>query len=142
MTIFELFPWLLAILVGLFSTIGLSRLGVSGIVASVVGLLLGFAVLLANIFFQRKILPWLELRKMKQERSEITSRQYQVIDLAKEFPREKGLIYECTICGNVVPSVSKKGATCKCHNITVEPDSERIVIQDPTKAKLFSRAAA
>jgi hypothetical protein len=142
MTLIELFPWLLAICVTMLSAALLRQSGLSDFWALSIGLIWGIGSWVLFVFGGKRFLSWLERKKIESEKSERTSRAYQVFDATKEFPSGRNLFYECLVCGNVVPSLPKKNIGCKCRNIMIDADSRRLEIRDRTKVKLFSHVTA
>lgn len=65
-------------------------------------------------------------------------RKYLPIEPDKGYPAGKGLYYECLVCGDVIPSMPDDDTSCKCRNIMIDVGFSRMVIDDPTRARLFS----
>lgn len=64
-------------------------------------------------------------------------REYLPIEPDKGYPAGGDLFYECLVCGDVIPSIPDDDTRCKCRNLTVDVGFSRMVIDDPTKARLF-----
>jgi hypothetical protein len=54
------------------------------------------------------------------------------------YPAKLGHFYECMRCGDVVASVPKETGGCKCDNIFIDVEAERMAVRDVTQLKLFS----
>jgi len=65
-------------------------------------------------------------------------RAYKEFDFREGYPGGNHLFYECTRCGEVLPSRPPDSAHCKCHNISIDIDYGRTVIEDQAKVKVFS----
>jgi plasmid stabilization system protein ParE len=72
----------------------------------------------------------------------IMSKEYLNQELTELGGRPMGdkLFYECTICGEAVPSMPKNNATCNCYNIMVDLDAGRLAIKSPANVRLFYEA--
>ena len=138
MTIIELFPWLIAFCITLFSTCILRQFGVSDWLALSVGLASGIAFLLLFMVGGKHLVSMLERRKNEREKSEKMRRIYKSFDTENHPPTGKNLFYECLVCENVIPSLQKGKTTCACKNILIESNSNRVVIRNKSKVKLFS----
>jgi hypothetical protein len=142
MTVFELFPWLLAISVVTLTGTLLARGGLSGAVVWIVAVAAGIGSFAAYWVALKSLATWSERRRAQNEKQERERRQYQDFDSAKPYPVGRDLFYECSICGNIIPSAGTKGGGCKCRNIVVDVEFHRLEIRDRTKVKLFSLATA
>jgi hypothetical protein len=140
MTIIELFPWLLAICVALTTGTVLARGGLFGVWVWIIAAVAGVASFAAYWLALKSLASWAERRRAQKDEWEREHRQYHDLDSAKLVGGE--LFYECSVCGNVIPSRSKKGVSCKCRNIAVDAESSRLEIRDRTKARLFSYVPA
>ena len=138
MTIIELFPWLLAIVVALLSARALERVGLPGVWAWIAALALGIASFVAYWLALRRLASWSEHRRTEREKWEREHREYREFDPVKSYPVGKNLYYECLTCGNAIPSMPKRSVSCACRNITVEPATSRLTVQNHGKVKLFS----
>jgi hypothetical protein len=137
MTIFELFPWLLAICVAALTGTLLRRGGLSGAWVWVIAVAVGIALFAAYWLALRWLASRTACQKMRREKSERERREYLDFDPAKT-PVGRNLFYECRVCGNAIPSTPKKVVCCKCRNIMIDADSGRVEIRDPAKVKMFS----
>jgi hypothetical protein len=52
-------------------------------------------------------------------------------------PCKEGVFYECTKCGDVVPSKPGKTISCSCRNIFIDWDAGRISLLEPQLVRLF-----
>jgi len=139
MTVFEIFPWLLAICITLLSAaLFMQRFDMHCSVAWILALLSG-SVSLA--------LYWLGLRMLGGylDRAEDAiwgwqkaKRKYHELVQSDHYPVGENLYYECTICGNAIPSVPKKDVRCPCGNVVVSARQHNVKIRDPRKVRLFS----
>ena len=140
MTIIELFPWLLALCVTVLSTAAFRRYGVTETGALSLGLVLGLVSWLLYVFGGKLLGSWLGQRQLLKEKSERERRVYQTFDPTEDYRASKNLFYECAVCGNAVPSLSRKSVRCTCQNIRVQNSSGSAKIQNRAKVKLFSLA--
>lgn len=139
MTILQLFPWCLVICFTVLSGALLTqRFEVPSGFAWVIALAVG----VASFALYRLILcglgKWLDLNEAKKWKWQTEKRVYHDVVEGKFFPAEDNLYYECLICGNAIPSLSKKDDSCTCGNITVNAFSGQVTIQNIEKTKLFS----
>ncbi|HWD21454.1 MAG TPA: hypothetical protein VHB20_19465 [Verrucomicrobiae bacterium] len=141
MTIFELFPWLLAISVAALTKTLLARAGLSSALVWIIALAAGIALFAVYWLAVKWLAARWERRRAEKEKWEREHRQYRNFDTAKPYPVGSDLFYECSVCGSIIPSTATKGRGCKCRNIVVDADAHRLEIRDQTKAKLFSQAA-
>jgi|ERR1043166_168284 hypothetical protein len=141
MTIIDLFPWLLAICAGALTGTVLARGGQSGAAVWVSAVAAGIASFAAYWLALKTLATRSERQRARREKWEREHREYQDLDSAKPPPAGTNLFYECSVCGNVIPSTPTKGARCRCRNIVVDGDSRRIEIRDRAKVKLFSLPA-
>ena len=51
------------------------------------------------------------------------------IDSKSPTPIGSFFAYECTLCGEILDSVQKNAAACKCRNLIVDSDAGRISIK-------------
>lgn len=63
-------------------------------------------------------------------------------DPRKARPSRVGLFYECTICGDVIPSKPSDSLGCKCGNIFIDIDAGRLAIKDQDAVRLFEEDGA
>lgn len=139
LTIFQLFPWCLVICFTVLSGALLTqRFEVPSGFAWVIALAVG----VASFALYRLILcglgKWLDREEAKKWKWQTEKRVYRVFVEGKFFPAEDNLYYECLICGNAIPSLSKNNNSCACRNITVNAFSGQVTIQNTEKIKLFS----
>jgi hypothetical protein len=139
MTIFELFPWLLAVCVTVLTGTLLKHAGLSGGWLWVSATAAGIGSFVAYRWTLKLLVSSLQQRRTRKEKHKRVNREYRRFDPAESHPVEKNLFYECLACGNTVHSMSKKGSSCKCQNVMIDADSGRIKIRDNAKVKLFSR---
>ena len=45
-------------------------------------------------------------------------------------PRAKDIFYQCTKCGDIIPSQPNDNMGCKCGNIFIDNDYVRLVVKD------------
>lgn len=57
---------------------------------------------------------------------------------AKGYPTGKTLFYECTKCGDILPSLPKDCVSCTCKNIRIDIYAGRLVVEDHNFFKIFS----
>lgn len=69
-------------------------------------------------------------------------RRYLAFDPKSGYPGGHGIFYECTRCGEVVPSLPSDSVTCKCQNIFIDTDYGRVAISDERQLKVFTVATA
>jgi hypothetical protein len=139
MTLIELFPWLLALCVTLLSAMLLQRIGLSNTWALSIGFGFGIISWLTLIVGGKQLGHWLERKKIESGKLERERRVYQAFDSSKQYLANKDLFYECLICENAIPSLTKKTINCVCRNIII--NSSRVEIRDRTKVKMFSHTA-
>jgi hypothetical protein len=138
MTIFELFPWFIAVGVTVLSAALLTnKVGLSGLWAWIIAAVLGGASWAAYWLVLKRLGPHFHQRKAEKEKRQLASRTYHQFDAAKGYPAAKNLYYECAVCGNVVPSMPGKKVSCKCRNVAVDA-SDHPTVQNHEKVKLFS----
>ncbi len=65
-------------------------------------------------------------------------RTYHSFNPKKGYPVGKSLYYECTKCGDVIPSLPKDSVSCTCRNIHIDVDYGRMAVKDDNFVKLFS----
>ena len=138
MTIFELFPWLLAFCVTVMSAAFFRRLGFSAVWVCSVGLILGTVSWLLYVIGGKRLISGLERKKFEREKSARERWIYRAFDPTKQYPAEKNLFYDCLVCGNTIPSLPRRNVSCKCRNIQIDAGSGRIEIRDHAKVRLFS----
>lgn len=64
-------------------------------------------------------------------------RQYIDFDPSRGWPTGPDLSYECTICGDVLPSLPEDGVGCSCRNIFIDVDAGKMAVKNEAKVKLF-----
>jgi hypothetical protein len=69
---------------------------------------------------------------------EFKNKTYVSFNPSAGYPAADNLYYECTKCGEVIPSIPKDNIMCSCRNILIDVDAGRISIKDHSKVKLFS----
>ncbi len=138
MTIFELFPWFVAIGVTVLSAALLAnKFGLNGLWAWMIGLILGIACWVSYWLAVKTIGLHFAQRKAEKEELELAKRTYYQFQAANNYSAAKNLYYECIVCGNVIPSASGKEVSCKCRNLTVDA-SGHPTVQNHQKIKVFS----
>lgn len=65
-------------------------------------------------------------------------RFYQLFNLKSGYPARDNLFYECSKCGDILPSLPKHSLFCSCRNISIDIDYGRISIKEHNQVKLFS----
>ena len=68
------------------------------------------------------------------------SRKYIKFNVAVGYPAGDALRYECTICGETVPSAPEYAEACKCRNIIVDADAGRVAVKNPERMKIYEIA--
>jgi hypothetical protein len=138
MTIFEFFPWFIAIGITVVSAVLLvNKAGVPSLLAWIIALALGFVSWASYWLVLKRLSSRFHQRRDKNSRRELEKRTYQELDAAKNYPVAENLYYECLVCGNVLPSMPRENASCMCRNILVNASLGRIEIRDHVKTKLF-----
>lgn len=137
MTLIELFPWLLAIVVGSLASSFAVWAGLSTTWSFVIGVAVGVASFAIYWLAPKHAISVLEERLLKKERRQRNDRQYRPLDAPIKSQARNNLFYECLDCGNEIPSKPKKGARCKCGNISFDPVSDDPKFQDEAKVKMF-----
>jgi hypothetical protein len=66
-----------------------------------------------------------------------SQRSYVPFDPRSGYPTGDNLYYECTICGDTLPSLPEDGIGCSCRNIFIDVDAGRMSVRDDSKIKLF-----
>lgn len=61
----------------------------------------------------------------------------QNFDATTSIPRGDDLVYECTSCGRVIPSIPDDNVGCSCGNVFVDVDTFRVVIDDYSQFKVL-----
>ena len=140
MTIIELFPFLAAIgaacLAGLFFR---NTMGITTIWAPIGSAIVGVAAFGLYWLSLKKIVSFGGRKSAQREARERQRRAYQDFDASsKDCPIGKDVFYECVVCTNVIPSISKKGATCKCGNLRTDL-SGHPMIRERDKIRIFHR---
>ena len=57
---------------------------------------------------------------------------------ASGYPTGKTIFYECTKCGDILPSLPKDCVSCTCRNIRIDIYAGRLVVEDHVFFKIFS----
>jgi len=140
MTLIELFPWLFAICVAVLTGTLLTRSGQAGTSVWVLAVGAGIASFALYWLAMKWVATCFERRRTRNEKWEREHRQYRDFDLSKTYPAEQNLFYECSVCGNAIPSTPRNNVCCACQNIAVDVKSRRIEIRDVAKVRLFSLA--
>jgi ribosomal protein S27E len=55
------------------------------------------------------------------------------------YPVGKDLFYECSDCGERVPSLPQESIQCSCGNIFIDADAGRMAVKDESKIRLLRR---
>jgi hypothetical protein len=138
MTIFELFPWFIAVGVTVLSAAFLAnKIGVSCLWAWIIAAVLGGASWASYWLVLKGLGSHFHQRGAEKEKRELANRAYHQFDAAKGYPVAKNLYYECSVCGNVIPSMPGKQVSCKCQNVAVDA-SGHPTVHNHEKVKLFS----
>jgi len=53
------------------------------------------------------------------------------------YPTGKNLFYECTKCGDILPSWPSNCISCSCKNIFIDIDAGRLIVKDHKFFKIF-----
>lgn len=64
------------------------------------------------------------------------TRKLHDVDPGGEYARGPNLLYECLVCGAMLPSEPRHGLHCVCRNISI--DTGQVSIRDSAKAKFFT----
>ena len=64
---------------------------------------------------------------MKEHDYELVDNDY---DDPSSVPRDDGLFYHCTDCGDVVPSVPDDNVVCRCGNVFIDKECWRLIVAD------------
>ena len=64
-------------------------------------------------------------------------RKYLPYIAGKGYPMGKDIFYECTRCGDTIPSTPGEIIRCKCGNIYIDWDAARLEVQDHNHFKMF-----
>jgi len=140
MSVFNLIPfWLSAIVVFLTGALFTKIMGVSCFWGWAAAGICGVVTWCSYGFCLKKLASALQQRKSAKEKLEYESRIYQSFSPGENLPVGENIFYECSTCGNFVPSITKKNVSCKCQNITVEVTSKQPKIRNSEKIKIFSR---
>ena len=70
-------------------------------------------------------------------KEEYKNRRYQSFNSQHGYPAGKNLFYECTKCGDVIPSMPDDSITCSCGNIRIDIDYGRVAVSDEICMKVF-----
>lgn len=65
-------------------------------------------------------------------------RSYFKQDYSSGYPAGEKIFYECTSCGDVIPSMPVHAMACKCRNVIVDSDAGRISVRDASAFRIFS----
>ena len=65
-------------------------------------------------------------------------RKYHSFNAKLGYPAGSNLFYECTGCGEVMPSFPDDSIVCSCRNISIDIDYGRISIKNHDLVKVFS----
>ena len=65
-------------------------------------------------------------------------RTYRRFDPKQGYPAGEGLFYECTLCGDVIPSLPPDNTRCRCRNVAIDVDYGRMSVDDIGACRLFS----
>lgn len=66
-----------------------------------------------------------------------TPRQYIELTQLGPYPAKPNIAYECSTCGDVVPSTPPESATCQCGNIIVDTPSSCVTLGELAAVKAF-----
>ncbi len=133
MTLIELFPWLTAACITLFSVRYLQHISYSSALSYGIGIGLGIISWLLIVFGGKYLVSkYCNTKKTSDER-----RNYIKYDPQKRYFGDKNHFFECQICGNIISSFSKRTMNCKCKNIVVDAALGQVNIQETDKIKLF-----
>ena len=58
---------------------------------------------------------------------------------SSEAPRGKDILYRCTLCGGVIPSVPRENVGCSCGNLFIDVDYFRLAVRDYAKLEAIRR---
>ena len=61
----------------------------------------------------------------------------QTFDRTTPIPRDHDLFYECSKCGDVIPSIPKDNVGCSCGNVVVDVDYFRVGIRDYSQFRIL-----
>jgi hypothetical protein len=140
MSAFNLIPfWLSAIVVFLTGAFLTKIMGVSSFWGWIAAVICGAVAWWSYGFGLKSLSSWSQRRKSANEKLEFESRIYQSFAPGENLPVGENIFYECLTCGNVVPSLIKNSAGCKCQNITIESVGRQPAIRNSEKIKVFSR---
>lgn len=67
----------------------------------------------------------------------MNNRKYMKLNCAAGYPVASRILYECGICSETMPSMPEHAAACKCRNVIVDSDAERIAVKDSTQLKAY-----
>ena len=67
----------------------------------------------------------------------IGKRKYVTFNPVSGYPAGKDLSYECSKCGDVIPSIPTDVASCSCRNIVIDTDAGRVSVKDDSQMKIF-----
>jgi tRNA G26 N,N-dimethylase Trm1 len=60
--------------------------------------------------------------------------QYEALQVpikdTKDAPKARGIFYECKKCGDILSSIPKHSVCCKCGNICIDKDMNRLWVGD------------
>lgn len=56
-----------------------------------------------------------------------------------EVPKDQGLYYKCSRCGEVIPSIPKDNTACSCDNIYIDIDMWRLDIEDFSRMEVVKQ---
>ena len=69
------------------------------------------------------------------------AKNYIQFDPATGYPAGSSVYYECTECGELLPSLPAYAVACKCRNIVVDADAGRVSVRKPEMFRAFESDA-
>lgn len=55
------------------------------------------------------------------------------------YPSSPDLYFECTRCGDEIPTAPPDNAYCQCRNVIVDVEAGRVSIKSPSEVKLLRK---
>lgn len=64
-------------------------------------------------------------------------RKYLSFDPSKGYPAGENVYYECSLCGNILPSRPEENLACSCFNVVIDIEAGRLSVKDHKNFKAF-----
>ena len=59
-----------------------------------------------------------------------------------DIPKDKGILYHCSDCRSMIPSIPDDNIGCECGNIFIDKDCWRLVVVDFNNLEVIRRGSS